>query len=86
MVAVPFVIFQFTQTQNQVGYNLMRVLPVGLILTALVSYVTLNMTGSTPITSWTSVRREIFRYIPILAIMGGAGIVLTVLRFFGFGN
>ena len=86
LVAIPFVIFQFLQVQNSAWYNLMRVLPVGLIMTALVSYVTLNMTGSTPITSWTSVRREIFKYVPILAIMGGAGIVLTVLRFFGFGN
>ena len=86
VVAIPFVIFQFLQVQNTAWHNLMRVLPVGLILTAMISYVTLNMTGSTPITSWTSVRREIFKYIPILAIMGGAGIVLTILRFFGFGN
>ena len=75
LVAVPFVI-----------YHLMRVVPIGLITTAMISYFTLNLTGTTPLTSWTSVRREIFRYTPVLAIMAGSGIILTVLRAFGLGK
>lgn len=86
LVAIPFAVYQFSQTGNSVLYNLMRVIPMGLILTAVVSYLTLNMTGSTPITSWTSVRREISRYIPIMAIMAGSGILLTILRLFGLGK
>jgi hypothetical protein len=86
LVALPFAVYQFLQTSNSVLFNLMRVIPMGLILTAVISYFTLNMTGTTPITNWTSVRREISRYIPILAIMAGSGILLTVLRLFGLGK
>ena len=84
LAAIPFVIYQFSQVENPVWYNLMRVLPMGLIMTAAVSFITLNLTGSTPITSWTSVRREIFRYVPILAFMGGTGILLAIVGYFRF--
>ena len=42
------------------------------------AYLTLNFTGSTPFTSRTGVRREIFAYVPIMAWMFGIGIVLTI--------
>ena len=86
LVALPFAIYKFSQTNNSVSHNLLQVIPTGLMVTAVISYFTLNMTGSTPITSWTSVRREISRYIPILAIMAGSGILLTVLRLLGLGK
>ena len=86
LVALPFVVFQFLQTGNGFFFNLMRVLPIGLILTAAVSFITLNQTGSTPITCWTSVRREIFRYVPVMAVMAGSGIILLILSLFGLGK
>jgi len=86
LVALPFVVFQFLQTGNSFLYNLMRVLPIGLILTAAVAFITLNLTGSTPITCWTSVRREIFRYVPVMAVMAGGGIILFILKLLGLGK
>jgi hypothetical protein len=86
LVALPFGIFQFSQSGNSFLFNLMRVLPIGLILTSVTAYFTLNLTGSTPITCWTSVRREIFRYVPIMAIMLSSGIILIVLKFLGLGQ
>ncbi len=86
LVAIPFAIFQFTQVNTTILFKLMRVLPIGLILTAVVSYYILNLTGSTPITSWTSVRREISRYIPVMAIMVVSGIILSILKLLGLGR
>ena len=86
LVALPFVVYQFTQTDESTLQGLMRVAPMGLIITALVSFFTLNQTGTTPITSWTGVKREISKYIPILAVMAGVGVLLIVLRLFGIGK
>ena len=86
MVALPFIIYQFSQADGSILQNLMRVAPMTLIITAIVSFFTLNQTGTTPITCWTSVKREISRYIPLQASMVGAGIVLIILRLFGIGR
>jgi hypothetical protein len=42
------------------------------------AFLALNFTGSTTYTSRSGVRREIFAYIPTIAWMFGAGLVLTV--------
>jgi hypothetical protein len=42
------------------------------------AYLALNFTGSTTFTSKTGVRREIFTYIPMMAWMLGAAVVLTI--------
>jgi hypothetical protein len=86
LVALPFVVYQFAQPNTSFLFNLMSVLPIGLVLTAVISFFTLNLTGSTPITCWTSVRREIFRYVPIMAVMAAGGIILFVLQLFGLGK
>ncbi len=86
LVALPFIIYQFTQSGLSFIQNLMRTAPMALILTAMVSFFTLNQTGTTPITCWTSVKREISRYIPVQAFMVGSGIILIVLRLFGLGK
>ncbi len=44
-----------------------------LALPAVTAYLALNFTGSTPFTSRTGVRREIFAYIPTMAWMAGIG-------------
>ena len=51
-----------------------------LIMTPVVAYLALNFTGSTTFTSRTGVKREIFKYIPIFAVMILSGIVLSVIR------
>jgi len=42
------------------------------------AYLALNFTGSTTFTSKSGVRREMMRYIPIMAWTFGAGLVLTL--------
>ncbi|MFQ6077766.1 MAG: mercury methylation corrinoid protein HgcA [Thermodesulfobacteriota bacterium] len=42
------------------------------------AYLALNFTGSTPFTSKPGVRREIFAYTPIMALMFGISIVLVI--------
>ncbi len=49
-----------------------------LALPSVTAYLALNFTGSTPFTSRTGVRREIFTYIPVMAWTFGAGVVLAV--------
>lgn len=49
-----------------------------LIWPSVVAFIALNFTGSTTFTSRTGVRREIFRYVPIMAWIFGTGIVLNI--------
>jgi hypothetical protein len=58
----------------QVGGALTYLLP----LPPVTAYLALNFTGSTTFTSRSGVKREISTYVPIMAWMFGAGIVLTV--------
>ncbi len=49
-----------------------------LLVSSITAYLTLNFTGSTPFTSRSGVRREIFRYIPVMAWTFAIGLVLAV--------
>jgi hypothetical protein len=42
------------------------------------AYLALNFTGSTPFTSKSGVRREIFAYTRVMAVAFGTGIVLAI--------
>ena len=50
-----------------------------LVMPAVTAYLALNFTGCTTFTSRTGVKQEIFRYVPVMALMGGAGVMLMVL-------
>jgi hypothetical protein len=50
-----------------------------LLMPAVTAYLALNFTGCTTFTSRTGVKQEIFRYVPVMAVMGGAGLMLMVL-------
>ena len=52
-----------------------------LIMTSVVAFLALNFTGSTTFTSRTGVRREIFTYIPILAVMFISGIIFSIVMY-----
>ncbi len=58
-----------------------------LIMPAVTAYLALNFTGSTTFTSRTGVRKEIFRYISVMAFMAVTGIILGIVlgvsRFMG---
>ena len=49
-----------------------------LCLPPVTAYLALMFTGATTFTSRTGVRREIFRYIPVMAWLFGPGILLTI--------
>jgi hypothetical protein len=48
-----------------------------LVFPPITAYLALNFTGSTPFTSRTGVKKEIFRYVPVMAAMAGAGLLLV---------
>ena len=58
-----------------------------LTIPPVVAYLALNFTGSTTFTSRTGVKKEIFRYVPAMAVLAGLGtilgIALGVLRLLG---
>jgi len=86
LTAIPFLAWQFARAEITFFQNLLSAVPMALITTALVGYMGLNATGTTPVTSWTSVKREIKRYLPVLAGMAGTGTVLIILRLLGVGG
>lgn len=49
-----------------------------LAMPPITAYLALNYTGSTPLTSKSGVRREIFAYTPIMAAMTGMGVALII--------
>jgi hypothetical protein len=49
-----------------------------LIMPAVTAYLALNFTGSTTFTSRTGVRKEIFRYVPIMTCMAVSGVILGI--------
>jgi hypothetical protein len=49
-----------------------------LIIPAVTAYLALNFTGSTTFTSRTGVKKEIFRYVPVMALMAGIGVILGI--------
>ncbi len=52
---------------------------VVLLMAVVTSYLALNFTGCTPFTSRTGVKKEIFRYVPVMAVAGGIGVALAIL-------
>jgi ABC-type dipeptide/oligopeptide/nickel transport system permease component len=46
---------------------------------AVTAYLALNFTGSTTFTSRTGVKKEIFRYVPVMAAMAGSGVALAII-------
>jgi ABC-type dipeptide/oligopeptide/nickel transport system permease component len=43
-----------------------------------VAYFALNFTGCTTFTSRTGVKKEIFRYVPVMALMAGTGVIISI--------
>ncbi len=59
--------------------DLLAALTPLLIIPAVTAYLALNFTGSTPFTSRTGVKKEIFRYIKPMAVMAGAGVFFGII-------
>jgi hypothetical protein len=79
VVALPFALAVLLRNPDaawwlRIGGTLTYLLP----FPPVTAYLALNFTGSTTFTSRSAVRREIFTYVPIMAWLFGAGIVLTI--------
>ena len=59
--------------------SIVSLLAYVLLISPWVGYISLNFTGASTYTSRTGVRREIFRFIPIIAVMFICGLVLLAL-------
>lgn len=57
--------------------RVMRALSYALALPPLTAFIALNFTGATPVTSPTQVRKEIFRYVRLMAGMAASGVLLN---------
>ena len=78
IVAIPFAVaFVFTPSLSGVAQVIAVLVPF-LIIPAVVAYLALNFTGSTTFTSRTGVKKEIFRYVPAMVLMAGAGTILGI--------
>jgi hypothetical protein len=79
IVALPFTVSYATDTALPIWANAMAALVPMLIIPAVTAYFSLNFTGCTTFTSRTGVKKEIFRYVPVMALMAGSGIVIGII-------
>jgi hypothetical protein len=79
IAVLPFVIVMFLQEQGTWWQRILFVLPFLLIMPSLTAFLALNFTGSTPFTSRSGVRHEIFTYIPWMAWLSGTGVAAVIL-------
>jgi len=87
LVAVPFAASFATVPAIPLWANTLAAITALLLIPAVTAYIALNFTGCTTFTSRTGVRKEIFRYVPVMAVMAGlgiiAGLVLGISRLLG---
>jgi len=78
IVAIPFAL-TYASVHTLPGWAQIAgaVVPL-LIIPPVVSYLALNFTGSTTFTSRTGVKKEIFRYVPVMVALSGTGVVIGV--------
>lgn len=78
VVAIPFAA-AFTSTPALPGWaKVIATITPLLIIPAVTAYLALNFTGSTTFTSRTGVKKEIFRYVPVMVFMSVFGIILGI--------
>jgi hypothetical protein len=78
LVAVPFALRILLGNADPGWARTVWALIFLLAMSPVTAYLALNFTGSTPFTSKSGVRREIFAYIPVMALTFGTGIVLAI--------
>ncbi len=89
VVALPFVLrILLAHSDTAFWLRALWALVFLLAMPPVTAYLALNFTGSTPFTSRSGVRREIFTYTPIMALMFGIGIALVITLVFirGWGG
>jgi len=79
IAAIPFSISFAIYSVMPLRVNVLASLVPLLIMPAVTAYLALNFTGCTTFTSRTGVKKEIYRYVPVIALMAGSGILILVL-------
>jgi len=79
IAAFPFALSFAGDPPSPSGVNIMAAIAALLLMPAVTAYLALNFTGSTPFTSRSGVKTEIFRYVPLMAVMAGSGSALALL-------
>jgi len=79
LTTIPFILLRLLNHPYAVWWwQIGGVLALLLTMMPATAYMALNFTGSTTFTSRTGVKREMFKYIPIMAWMFGIGVVLEI--------
>ncbi len=78
IVAIPFAAAFVSDTSLPGWARLIAAITPLLIIPAVTAYLALNFTGSTTFTSRTGVRKEIFRYVPVMTFMAVSGVILGI--------
>jgi hypothetical protein len=78
LVAIPFAVSFAAAPGFPFWANILAAGTAFLLIPAVIAYSALNFTGCTTYTSRTGVKKEIFRYVPVMAVMAGLGIVAAV--------
>jgi hypothetical protein len=78
VVAIPFAVSFCTNPALPVWANGLSAATALLLIPAVIAYLALNFTGCTTFTSRTGVKKEIFRYVPVMALMAGLGIIIGI--------
>jgi hypothetical protein len=79
LIALPFAIIEFFGNPDMILWQRVGwAITYLLILTPVTAYLALSFTGATTFTSRSGVKREIYAYIPKMALMLGGGIVISV--------
>ena len=79
VIAIPFAVSFGTNPALPGWANEAGAATALLIMPAVIAYSALNFTGCTTFTSRTGVKKEIFRYVPVMALMAGIGVILGIL-------
>ena len=83
LITIPFIIVTlFRNTGTSWAHQTSQALTYFLIIPPTVAYYGLNFTGSTTFTSRSGVRREMFRYLPIMVWIFAAGILVMIVSVF----
>jgi hypothetical protein len=78
LVAIPFAVSFATAPGFPFWANILAAGTAFMLIPAVIAYSANNTTTSTTYTSRTGEKKEIFRYVPVMAVMAGLGIVAAV--------
>ena len=76
LMALPFAVYTYISHAPATVWTFASMLTFLLIMPPITAYLALNFTGATPYPSRTGVRKEIYTYIPVMAVMAGLGVVI----------